>query len=207
MKLFYHPIFRWIGRKRGEVTVLIALVFLSIDLLWLKERPMDLFSFQPRFKFFLCWALLIAGVWLRIWAAGNLRKNEEITMTGIYAMMRHPLYVGTPLIYFSFLLAAGNPWVALAAFISMMLVVYYPRALHEEETLARSFPDKFAEYKKIPRFIPNLRQLPQALKSDRFFLKKSYENLGLRSLWALVIVPLLLKLIIYLQLKGFLPGR
>lgn len=207
MELFYHSVFRWIGRRRGEVTVLIALIFLSIDLFWLKEKPLDLLRFQPSFKFFLCWVLLLTGVCLRIWAAGNLRKNEEITMTGIYAMMRHPLYLGTPLIYLSFLLAAGNTWVALIAFVTMMLIVYYPRALHEEETLARSFPDEFSEYKKIPRFFPNLLKFPQALKSDKFSIEKSYENLGLRSLLAIVIVPLLLKLIIHFQMEGVLPRR
>ncbi len=48
-----------------------------------------------------------AGVWLRAYAAGYVRKNAELTFTGPYAYTRNPLYLGSMLIAFGFALAAG----------------------------------------------------------------------------------------------------
>lgn len=197
--IFYHSLFRWIGRKRGEFTVTLAAIAI-IDVLWGDAYPLDLLEIKPSVLFLLCWALLLGGVMARIWAAGNLRKNEEITMTGIYAMVRHPLYLGTLLIYLSFLLAVGNIFLGLVLYALIILIVYYPRILHEEENLARSFPEEFSKYVNIPRLLPNPFLLPRAIRSDRFSLRMAYKNLGLRSLWALILVPLILKLLI--KIKG-----
>src|SRR5262245_47766090 len=45
--------------------------------------------------------LVVGGVALRTWAAGTLKKNQALTMTGPYRIIRNPLYVG------SFLMALG----------------------------------------------------------------------------------------------------
>jgi hypothetical protein len=33
--------------------------------------------------------------WLRIWASGHLVKNKVLTVTGPYAYVKNPLYIGT----------------------------------------------------------------------------------------------------------------
>jgi hypothetical protein len=45
-----------------------------------------------------------AGLWLRGYAAGYVKKNRELTVTGPYAHTRNPLYLG------SMLMAAGFAW-------------------------------------------------------------------------------------------------
>ena len=38
--------------------------------------------------------LAVLGVGIRLWAAGTIHKGREITISGPYAWVRHPLYVG-----------------------------------------------------------------------------------------------------------------
>ena len=46
-------------------------------------------------------ALVVPGLWLRAYASGYVKKNQELTTTGPYAYTRNPLYLG------SMLMAAG----------------------------------------------------------------------------------------------------
>ena len=40
-------------------------------------------------------AIATAGELLRIWAAGHIEKGREITRSGPYGFVRHPLYLGS----------------------------------------------------------------------------------------------------------------
>ena len=44
--------------------------------------------------------LVLPGLWLRGYASGYVKKNAELTMTGLYAHTRNPLYLGSMLIAF-----------------------------------------------------------------------------------------------------------
>ena len=59
--------------------------------------------------------LLIAvpGEALRVWAAGHLDKGREITRSGPYRFVRHPLYLGSAILGAGFIVAARNWWVAI----------------------------------------------------------------------------------------------
>ena len=56
-------------------------------------------------------ALVLPGLWLRGYASGYVKKNEELATTGPYAHTRNPLYLGSMLIAFGFALAAAS-WVS-----------------------------------------------------------------------------------------------
>lgn len=123
-----------------------------------------------------------------------------MTMTGVYRLLRHPLYLGTALIYLAYFLAFGDDLLGLELFLAMLGLVYWPRMLAEEQTLQRKFPAQVRQYQLIPRLLPDLRAVPAALDSDCFSLQWAYRNLGIRSLGALLVPPLLLELLI--RLKG-----
>src|SRR5438309_12069785 len=55
----------------------------------------------------IAWSLLlvIPGLWLRGYASGYVKKNQELTRTGPYAHTRNPLYLGSMLIAAGFALA------------------------------------------------------------------------------------------------------
>ena len=72
---------------------------------------------------------LLIGTALRGWGAGHLVKNDALTMTGPYAYLRHPLYLGTVLIGTGFAVALGGPvgWLVVAAFWPWFVLRYFPR--------------------------------------------------------------------------------
>ena len=111
---------------------------------------------QPTWKTMLLSLLLVVpGVWLRAYAAGYVRKNRELTLTGPYAYTRNPLYLGSTMIAFGFAVAAGS-WIILVALAVMFAAIYIPTILSEEAYLREHFAG-FDEYAaKVPRLLPRL---------------------------------------------------
>lgn len=189
---------RWIHRRRPFLTAVFVILLLIPALLG-DHPPADLL--RPRWDplFVIPWALIFFGIAVRVWGAGNLRKNQEITSTGIYQMVRHPLYVGSLSIFLALFLTVGNPWVGLLLFLAMVFLVYYPTMMDEEAYLISRFPDHAAEYARLLRLIPNPARLGDALRTDRFTFRAAYHNLGLRSLSFIIILPLLLETIRFVK--------
>jgi protein-S-isoprenylcysteine O-methyltransferase Ste14 len=52
--------------------------------------------------------LVALGEGLRVWATGHLQKNEELTISGPYGFLRHPLYLGSLLIASGFAYMGQN---------------------------------------------------------------------------------------------------
>ncbi len=100
-------------------------------------------------------ALVVPGVWLRAYAAGYVRKNAELTLTGPYAHTRNPLYLGSMLIAFGFALASWS-WVIVIALAVLFAGIYVPTIQSEEAYLREKFAG-FGEYAaKVPRLLPRL---------------------------------------------------
>jgi protein-S-isoprenylcysteine O-methyltransferase Ste14 len=98
--------------------------------------------------------LVAAGLGLRSWAAGILRKNAKLTTTGPYALIRNPLYVGSFLMMFGFCALLNNPW-DLWFILGPILLLYVVKVRQEERLLARLFPDAWSGYaRSTPRFCP-----------------------------------------------------
>lgn len=187
-------VIRWIHRRRPLLTAVFVVLLLVLALLG-DHPPAELL--RPRWEplFVIPWLLIIFGIAIRIWGAGNLRKNQEITSTGIYQMVRHPLYVGSLSIFLALFITVGNPWVGLGLFVAMVFLVYYPTMMNEEAYLISHFPEHVADYSRLLRLVPNPARLGDAMRTDRFTFRAAYHNLGLRSLGFIVILPLLLETI------------
>jgi protein-S-isoprenylcysteine O-methyltransferase Ste14 len=87
---------------------------------------------------FLAWgaAIAIAGEALRVWASGHLEKGREVTSSGPYRFMRHPLYVGSTLMGVG--LAVASRSVAVAILVGIYLVTLITAAIRTEEAFLRS---------------------------------------------------------------------
>lgn len=130
-----------------------------VDLAWLGVLVLP-FA-RPTSHSILCsLPLLGVGVGLRVWARGHLERAREVTQTGPYALMRHPLYVGSFCIAIAFAIAMGlallPPLVAVA-----FVVMYVPKAMREEEWLRKRFGAAYAEYAErvgpvFPRRLPSI---------------------------------------------------
>lgn len=100
--------------------------------------------------------LVLPGVWLRGYAAGYVKKNAELTVTGPYAYTRNPLYLGSMLIAFGFAAAARSvPILLLLA--ALFLVIYLPTIRSEEQYLRGAFPGFSTYAENVPRLVPRLR--------------------------------------------------
>lgn len=98
-----------------------------------------------------------AGLWLRSYASGYVKKNSELTVTGPYAHTRNPLYLGSMLIAFGFALASRSIYI-FVALILLFTAIYVPVIRSEEEFLNRTFAD-FQEYvRQVPRLLPRLKR-------------------------------------------------
>jgi hypothetical protein len=151
-----------------------------------------LFAGEWRPEAAVAWVFLIAGVGLRVWAAGNLEKNRFDRPAGPYRLVRHPLYLGTLLISLAFFLTIGLPATGLLLWGLLLGTVFIPVLRKEERELTRWFPGSYERYRGAVRaLVPHLLAFPAAIEADRFTLDRARRNFGLRSLWFLALIPLL----------------
>jgi protein-S-isoprenylcysteine O-methyltransferase Ste14 len=64
-------------------------------------------------------AVAAVGELLRIWAAGHLEKSREVTRSGPYRWLRHPLYVGSSVMSIGLAIACWSIPVAVLAAVYM----------------------------------------------------------------------------------------
>lgn len=110
------------------------------------------------------------GEALRLWATGHLHKNDALTVTGPYAYLRHPLYLGTLLIGAGFLIMAWSP--IAGAFAALFVVVYFGYYMPykdriESARLESIYGDAYRRYSAaVPRLVPRLNPY-QPLPAER----------------------------------------
>jgi len=117
----------------------------------------------------LVWSLplVVSGVWLRGYAAGYVKKNAELTVTGPYAYTRNPLYLGSTEIAFGFAVAAGRWWLVVLL-TAMFLAIYVPTILSEEAFLRGVFPQFEGYSRRVPRLLPRFTPARFGAESGRF---------------------------------------
>lgn len=148
----------WLVYRRVRLTLIVFCVLLVEDVL-IGVEPHGIFAYRDPRAVLGC-MLIFAGLAVRSWSAGLLRKNRELTVTGPYALVRNPLYVGSFLIMCGFCTLIDdveNIYFVLGPIAGL----YFLQVLHEERLLAEMFPLQWAEYARaVPRFFP--RSLPKA---------------------------------------------
>jgi hypothetical protein len=91
-------------------------------------------------------SIAACGEAIRIWAAGHLRKSSEVTVSGPYRWVAHPLYVGSSVMGAGLAIASSS--VVVAALISIYLVATLTAAIKSEEAfLRRTFGDQYDLYR------------------------------------------------------------
>jgi protein-S-isoprenylcysteine O-methyltransferase Ste14 len=101
------------------------------------------------------WFILL-GLFLRIWANGYAIKLEKLTISGPYAFVRHPLYLGTMLLMLGFIIMLRIYYLGILFFL-ITIAVYYRTIIKEERMLEERFKQQYANYKsKIPAILPTI---------------------------------------------------
>jgi len=114
-------------------------------------------------------AACIAGFLVRSYTIGTTPKGtsgrntqqqvaEQLNSTGMYSMVRHPLYLGNYLMWIGIVLFTKN--ISFAIIVSLLFWIYYERIMFAEERfLERKFGEAYLTWSlKAPAFIPKVSQ-------------------------------------------------
>jgi protein-S-isoprenylcysteine O-methyltransferase Ste14 len=88
-----------------------------------------------------------AGEAVRVWAAGHLEKGREVTQSGPYRWIGHPLYVGSAIVALGVIVASRSAIVAALA-IAYVGVTFSAAIRTEEAFLRRAFGDAYDRYRQ-----------------------------------------------------------
>lgn len=169
---------------------------LSLRFLPLYALGLAILLFHPpqRDSLGIALVLIVAGAALRGWGAGHLVKNHELTTSGPYAHLRHPLYLGTILVATGFAIWIGG-WasvVVLALVWPWFAFHYFPRKERSESLrLEEAYGERFVRYRDaVPALWPRLRGWkgePGRASQAGWELRRYDENNELGTLLALSI--------------------
>jgi len=99
-------------------------------------------------------SVVVIGEALRIWASGHIHKSAQVTCTGPYAMVRHPLYLGHFLIASGFCIA-GDSLIAFIIVSISFFIIYIPTWKNEEKNLTELFGDTYTDFMaNTPALLP-----------------------------------------------------
>ncbi len=175
----------WLFKRRSWLPAI--LIVAGIIVMYLTNRQAILFDLTEELLFL---GISLTGEAIRIYTVGFAPKNtsgrntgagqiaDELNMTGIYSVVRHPLYVGNFLMWLGPVLFVRS-FVFLVFFV-LIYILYYERIIFaEEQFLRRKFADAYDKWADnvnavIPRFRKFVKPgLPFSLKN---VLKREYHS-------------------------------
>lgn len=189
----------WLFKHRSYLPLIILglglLVYIQSELdpslFILKNSPYEIY-----YEWF-CLAVGLLGLYVRIYTVGHTPKNtsgrnttegqvaDTLNTTGIYSVVRHPLYVGNFLMWLSPALLTGNVWFVIA--FCLFYWVYYERIMYAEEQFLRGkFGDQYLKWSdNVPAFLPNFKNFK---KSNLPFSWKKVLKKEKNGLFALILI-------------------
>jgi protein-S-isoprenylcysteine O-methyltransferase Ste14 len=94
----------------------------------------------------------------RFWSPlASPEREQKLIKTGIYAKLRHPIYLSFLILLLGVAMIGGNLWSLL--FFVLLLIVLEIRIRKEERELIAKFGKEYKNYaKETPRIMPKLRR-------------------------------------------------
>ncbi len=172
-------------KYRGSLPLLILVIGLFVYLQSVYFSIIDYNGVATKLYEIICLSVCLLGLFIRIYAVSHSPKNtsgrntrrqlaEELNTSGIYSLVRHPLYVGNFFMWLGIAILTQNLWFIIAFVFAYW--VYYERIMFaEEQFLRRKFGDSYLKWaEKIPAFIPDFKnwQSPMLPFSWKKMLKK-----------------------------------
>lgn len=156
----------------------LIILLIGVTLYIQKELNPEMFflSNTPYEIFFEMGALIVSilGLIVRVYTVGHTPKNtsgrntkagqvaDKLNTTGIYSIVRHPLYLGNFLMWLGPAILTGNFWFIIA--FCLFYWVYYERIMFaEEQFLRRKFGKTYLEWaENVSPFIPRFKNFQKA---------------------------------------------
>lgn len=112
-------------------------------------------------------AVAVLGEAIRIWAAGHLEKSREVTRSGPYRWMAHPLYVGSSVLALGVVIAANS--VVVAGVAALYMGATLAAAVRTEEAFLRGrFGAAYDEYREAGVVTARPFSLARALRNKEY---------------------------------------
>ena len=151
----------WIQRWRVPLGFLCGAAFIIFS----RPRPLTLA---------LGGLISLLGLAIRAWAAGHIRKNQALALSGPYAYTRNPLYLGSFVLGLGFTIGAGR-WILGILFAALFLGIYLPVMRVESRTLAELFGESYQQYaSQVPLFFPRFTPYRDEASEDIGFDRTLY---------------------------------
>lgn len=145
------------GEQQQRILVLIGIILISSLILagldwrfsWSKDTP---------YRFVIAAILLISAnlIYRNVFMINpflsntvEVHPNQTIISTGMYRVVRHPMYLGTCLTYLSGIIILGS-WLNTISFVLFVIVISM-RIANEEKQLIESIP-KYNDYCKLVKY-------------------------------------------------------
>ena len=134
-----------------------------------------------------CLSIMTLGFAIRAYAigysapstsGGNTKRQvaKDLNTTGLYSVVRHPLYLGNALIWISIAFYGHNLFTIVV--VALFFGLYYERIMvAEEEFLAQQFGERFTEWARVtPAFLPSFKHwVPSSRRFDwRLVIRRDY---------------------------------
>ena len=154
----------WLFKRRGFIPLVLFL--LAVPAVYFTDYS----SLDPALLTiinYLAVILSIAGFAVRAYTIGTTPRGtsgrntdkqvaEQLNSSGIYSVVRHPLYLGNYLMWIGIVLFTKN--FSFTIIVSLLYWIYYERIMFAEERfLEKKFGEGYLEWsKKVPAFIPRM---------------------------------------------------
>ncbi len=164
------------------------------------------FSAPTRLSFAIGLVLVAAGTLIRVWAAGHLRRDQNLTTSGPYAHSRNPFYLGRLLLLLGFAVMSGLGadlsqtrniilWAIVLVALVFFFVFYMPRKeIREGGRLAQLFGPDYEQWKaNVPQLFPRLtpyKMNPRPWSRD-LFMGGDDQFSGNKELWTTLAIIVL----------------
>jgi protein-S-isoprenylcysteine O-methyltransferase Ste14 len=176
----------WLFKRRSWLPV--VLIVAGIAILYLVNRQAILFDMRNELIFL---GVSVFGEVIRIITVGFTPKNtsgrntedgqlaDELNTSGIYSIVRHPLYLGNFFMWLGPVLFLRSGWFTII--FCLVYWLYYERIMFaEEQFLRRKFGEAYDKWsEKVSPFIPfTFNYVPPKLPfSVRNVLKREYNSI------------------------------
>lgn len=182
----------WLFKRRGYLPFFIlvpGILFFSRSEMYPKLFSIQDTPYEIVYDYF-CLFISLFGLAIRMFAVGYSKKNtsgrntsgqvaDSLNTTGLYSIVRHPLYLGNFFMWLGPALLTGNVWFIIS--FCMFFWIYYERIMFAEERfLSRTFKEEYTNWaNKTAAFIPDFGKYTKPAGSFSWIKVLNREKTGI----------------------------
>jgi len=166
----------WLFRYRSFLPLIVLLIGTALFLRTEIYPETFILKGTPYEIYYEMFALLISliGLYIRVYTVGHTPINtsgrntkegqvaDSLNTTGMYSIVRHPLYLGNFLMWLGPAMLTGNFWFIIVFILFYCL--YYERIMYAEEQFLRNkFGKQYLDWSVyVPAFIPDIKSFKKS---------------------------------------------